>query len=366
MRYLRQNQMSWRYCFEKPYCLIHITVGMNQMSIKPEPVAHARFDGLDSLRGLAILAVMIGHFIPQAFPNNEWPIISSFGGAGVLLFFYLSGFLIFRNVQTQSVATFLVRRFFKLMPAYWVSVIVAIFMAYFFKEIPIPDATTIFSNLFMVQDFTRSESLSGVYWTLLIEARFYILIVLFCVLVGSERILWLLAALIIVDLSVYYSIGRGSVLITYLLSFFPGIVATKLFSSGRNNLHEYIAVGMLTSLCLYIFLPTANFQQTIYSLIFTGLLFIVLRYNFKNKILKFLGRISYSHYLFHVSIGYPLIDYMISDGSLSARISALIVASLVTVGIATLFFYLIENPIVNIGHTLSKNPLIANSLLLNS
>jgi peptidoglycan/LPS O-acetylase OafA/YrhL len=315
-----------------------------------------RLSGLDCLRGIAILLVMVGHFIPQAFPNAHFPVISTFGGGGVLLFFCLSGFLIFKNLQSQPAAVFLVRRLFKLMPMYWINVLAVVGMAKFLQIGNVPDPMTIIYNLLMVQDVTQVDLLSGVYWTLLIEVKFYFVMVVFCSIVGTQRIYWLLIALLAINMVVFYFLHRGSVLTTYLIAFFPGIIAAKEFSSGMRQLKvvELFFVGTVVALNLYICLPIGNAPQAIYSIVATALLLVALHQDFHNIFLSFFGKISYSHYLFHAVIGYPLLDYLSSCGRVLSPIAALCVASIVTVGIATVSFYFIETPAVKFGHSFSK------------
>lgn len=315
-----------------------------------------RYSSLDSLRGAAILLVMVGHMIPQAFPEIKFPLLSSFGGAGVLLFFYLSGFLIYKNIQTQTVYVFLVRRFFKLMPTYWASIVVIVILAGLQQGRTVPDFRTLLANILLIQDVARADLLSGVYWTLLIEAKFYVVMVLFCSVFGCRRINWLFFGLIAVNVLIYYFSGRGSLLTTYLISFFPGIVAAKLMLSGNGlrGRFEYCMVGVLSALSLYLFLPLAGECQSAYGVVFLGVLFAALRSHLCSKFLEFFGRISYSHYLFHTSIGYPLIDYIADNGGFAARAIALLVASVVTVGVATVSYYIFEKTFVDIGYKVSR------------
>jgi peptidoglycan/LPS O-acetylase OafA/YrhL len=70
--------------------------------------------------------------------------------------------------------------------------------------------------------------------------------------------------------------------------------------------------------------------------------------------MEFFGNISYSQYLLHTVIGYPLIDYFVSGGGVIERFLALMVSTVVTVGVATLSFYIIEKTAINIGHEVSS------------
>ena len=185
------------------------------MTNPPESAAGRHFDGLDILRGVAILLVMAAHFLPESFAVMKCRPIWSLGGAGVLLFFYLSGFLIFRNVQKQPAEIFLLRRFFKLFPAYWINVIIIFLAALWFHGSGPTDVKTFVSNLLMVQEFTHSDLLNGVYWTLQIEVKFYLVIAVFVYCFGSGRIYWLLGGLLLLNAALLPVMGRGSTLVTY-------------------------------------------------------------------------------------------------------------------------------------------------------
>src|SRR5262245_13030538 len=83
---------------------------------RPQP--EHRFLALDTLRGVAILMVLCGHFFPGRLVFGELAHhVNSLARGGVLLFFLLSGYLIFRNVERQDTAIFLSRRLFKIFPA---------------------------------------------------------------------------------------------------------------------------------------------------------------------------------------------------------------------------------------------------------
>ena len=67
-------------------------------SARPPPSLHGHQPVLDGVRGLAILMVMMFHFVAQMLPTNwlERTIVgvTKYGLLGVDLFFVLSGFLI--------------------------------------------------------------------------------------------------------------------------------------------------------------------------------------------------------------------------------------------------------------------------------
>ncbi|HEX2933980.1 MAG TPA: acyltransferase, partial [Bacteroidales bacterium] len=87
-----------------------------------------RLYGLDHLRALAILLVMVFHY-RQGFPAWFAP-IGNIGWTGVDLFFVLSGYLIgyqllkeMKNMNGISFRRFYLKRFFRIIPVYIVMLV---------------------------------------------------------------------------------------------------------------------------------------------------------------------------------------------------------------------------------------------------
>ncbi len=85
-----------------------------------------RLDGLDTLRAIAIIIVLIYHYKVVVSPENLFGFISSVGWTGVDLFFVLSGYLIgnqilsaFSKGQDFSLKLFYIRRFLRTLPNYY-------------------------------------------------------------------------------------------------------------------------------------------------------------------------------------------------------------------------------------------------------
>jgi peptidoglycan/LPS O-acetylase OafA/YrhL len=112
-----------------------------------------RYSELDTIRGIAALMVVLYHYsVRYEYPVN--PLISfDIGKYGVQLFFIVSGFVIILTLnKTAHAIDFIVFRFSRLYPAYWVAIIVTFSTAYLFtlpgREVGI-DASII--NLSMIQ-----------------------------------------------------------------------------------------------------------------------------------------------------------------------------------------------------------------------
>jgi len=139
---------------------------------------------LDFLRAVANLLVLGGHpaikandagpFLPLAY---VWHLI---GWTGVDLFFVLSGFLIggllfaeIRATGSLQVRRFLIRRAFKIWPAYYVYLLVQLAILSV-KQLPL---TLIVPFLLHVQNyFGRLDLLAGITWSLAIEEHFYLIL----------------------------------------------------------------------------------------------------------------------------------------------------------------------------------------------
>lgn len=118
-----------------------------------------RLQNIDALRGVCVLLVLFTHLAIA-----PWFV----GRVGVAAFFLVSGYVIPFSLQEtggiRSVLYFWIKRFFRLWPAYWLSILLAF-------AVMIPTATGqhakgILLNISMLQGFVGVENIIPVYWTL--------------------------------------------------------------------------------------------------------------------------------------------------------------------------------------------------------
>ncbi|MET8149794.1 acyltransferase family protein [Actinoplanes sp. NPDC049668] len=152
-----------------------------------------RLAALDGMRFLAAVAVMVFHYAvawridgvhppSQLLPAGSW--IAVYGCLGVEVFFMISGFVICMSSWGRRLGDFFASRVSRLYPAYWVAVLLTALVA---VALPLsggiwglvdPTPLGVAVNLTMVQEPLGVGSMDGVYWTLFVELRFYLLFVI--------------------------------------------------------------------------------------------------------------------------------------------------------------------------------------------
>ena len=186
------------------------------------PVSGATRDiiALDGLRGVAVLLVIVVHMFvwmqtivgPTGASALNWTsTVWGFGGTGVELFFVLSGFLLFMPYARAllglkafpSTRKFYTRRVLRIVPAYWVALIITI-IASVQTVLPAlrPQSSLEWYNLalhflFLQNvDYNIDFSMNGVFWSMAVEAQFYLILPLIAMLAyllvhrGRRTLLW--------------------------------------------------------------------------------------------------------------------------------------------------------------------------------
>ena len=141
-----------------------------------------RLPGLDLLRSLAIVWVMLFHSFIVGGLGTDWDWLSRFGWAGVDIFFVLSGFLIGTQVlrplqrgEPLQYGAFYARRAWRILPAF--AVMLALYVCFpRLREVPGLEPWWKFAS-FTVNlsiDYSRNQAFSHA-WSLCVEEHFYLL-----------------------------------------------------------------------------------------------------------------------------------------------------------------------------------------------
>jgi peptidoglycan/LPS O-acetylase OafA/YrhL len=338
--------------------------------------ARTYIPSLDSIRAVAIIGVFTSHLdVVRKSDNNMWSWLS--GDYGVRLFFVLSGYLIttlcLREEKTRatvSLVGFYIRRAFRLLPAYYITLVFYCMLIYsgiagvsgrhaedFSRALPY--------YLFYFNDFAPPAAFYQS-WSLAVEEKFYlvwpVLIFVCCAGTISSRvaltasligIFWLLDFRIPSQRFFAYS----DILIGCLLAILLqnercfGILTRISDSIGYVNI---LIVFFVYQLLLHPF-PELTF---LYSL---AAFFVLLSlttstanlYLIESKWMIWIGRRAYSIYLLHV-IAIQIVTKILPDGRgpLVALIAALLSLALATL-IADLMFRFVERPFIAKGRAMS-------------
>ena len=167
------------------------------MSFSPN-TSSLRLHGLDTLRALAIVVVMLYHFNMQGLLPLFMEPVAKVGWVGVDLFFVLSGFLIssqlFRPYLTgekPSAKDFYTRRAYRILPAFFV-VLLLYMRVPLWREAPGPYASWQYASFtwnLLLLGYPESRAFSHV-WSLCVEEHFYLVFPVLLLLLMRKPSVW--------------------------------------------------------------------------------------------------------------------------------------------------------------------------------
>ncbi len=174
------------------------------MNPTPNP-SSMRLHGLDSLRALAFLIVMLYHLNIQGLLPASFGSIARIGWIGVDLFFVLSGFLIGSQLLKPyligvrpSLWEFYRRRAFRILPAFLAVLLLYLFVP-LWREAPGPYASwqyaTFTWNLLLL-GYPEHRAFSHV-WSLCVEEHFYLVFPLLLLLLMRKPAVWKTASVLL-------------------------------------------------------------------------------------------------------------------------------------------------------------------------
>ena len=286
---------------------------------------------------------MLGHTLGYLY-SGAYSFFLSFlsGFFGVELFFVLSGILIGKLLiqvfekenYTKHLKNFILRRWFRTLPMYFIALFVYAFGDYFFDAIKNPEVP-VWKYFFFLQNFFEVKPMFfGVSWSLSVEEWFYVLFpfVLFLIKKGKPKIST--KSLFVIAISVFlfyflfmrflafsgshFSFYEGvrkvaffrldsivfGILMAFVLWFYPKFISEKkkiLFLNG-------CLILLLNQYLIFKdnFTHLQYFNTLYYSVLGFGLMLIFplfkdlkLKKSFFTKTITKISKISYSLYLVH-------------------------------------------------------------------
>jgi len=336
---------------------------------------------LDALRALAVLAVMVHHFLPvDRFIPNDYVTL---GLLAVRLFFVLSGFLItgillsYRSDERgNALRRFYFRRVLRIFPIYYLTLFIALAL----QVRPIQQGAfwhlTYLSNYVAVFHPEWMGPASH-FWTLAVEEQFYFVwpwIVLFVpskylgkTIVGTIALAVLFRAFVLFVLSASLdaaglftfatldSLGGGALL---ALFHYDERLRTRLPGLMKWFLIAGLGIVTLTTL-LYIYNKGFRILHT-FALLGISLLFMVLiektargfkgraKSVMENPVVLYIGRISYGLYVYHNFMLAIVLYYLLKRSAVPDYRLVALLATGSTFAAAVLSWHLIERPLAKL------------------
>jgi peptidoglycan/LPS O-acetylase OafA/YrhL len=203
-----------------------------------------RLAGLDGIRGLAALYVVINHVFLRAFPGYPvdhapfWAGWFIYGRFAVVVFIVLSGFSLALSParhgwRLDRISGFAARRARRILPAYWAALAFSLAVAWLLVPQPghgVPDAKSVLVNGLLVQNVVGAHSPNAAFWSMAVEAQLYLLFPLLLLIVRRFSAVVMLATVTLVVAAVGIVGPHVSRLDTFVIQSPPDLAA--LFAVG--------------------------------------------------------------------------------------------------------------------------------------
>jgi peptidoglycan/LPS O-acetylase OafA/YrhL len=171
-----------------------------------------RLGGLDGVRGLAALFVVVHHVFLRAFPGypvNRAPFWAGwliYGRFAVVVFIVLSGFSLALSParhgwRLDGVSRFASRRAWRILPPYWAALAFSLAVAWLAMPPPgqgAPDAKSVVVNGLLVQNLVGAPSPDRSFWSIAVEAQLYVVFPLLLLMVRRWGAIVMVAAVTLV------------------------------------------------------------------------------------------------------------------------------------------------------------------------
>lgn len=344
---------------------------------------------LDGLRAIAVIGVMIAHWLETKIQIDLLKNIPY--GSGVTLFFVLSGFLITKIIigfkeknkalgksNFHSVKAFYVRRSLRIFPIYYLTIFLA--FIYGIKGVSElwPWLVTYTTNIYMVLNGKYVGTFTH-FWSLAVEEQFYLFWVFVVIYIPKKHLrktilitialsllllyyfkfhtqYWLAEILVICSM---HTLGIGA-----LIAYYVKYDNLKINNLNLSNIKTLLLFLFVFYVIVFIYrkpddlyLLFKHFKNPILTLIYGIVVLIAIKDGFKgivkhileNKIMVYIGRISYGLYIYHLfmmPIYFRVIHkYFKIDAS---PIGYFFIYLALNIVISSISWYLIEKPINNL------------------
>lgn len=371
------------------------------MPLNKQQPLRPRISTIDGLRFLAALGVLwihtwTLHHNPRCYVGNiDFASFLALGGNGVDMFFVISGFCMYyfyaskNDFSYHDFYRFLVKRWVRLSPAFYVATMIYILAGKFIYHQKI-DIICNFSHSFFYLNYIFGQYYTAShFWTLTVEWQFYFIIPF--LLIYQNKTSFKKAFSLIFGLILLLAIGyvlilknQSDIITNTLLfrgiEFGCGILAAKALIKNSLFLKRrvwWMAMFIIITYAGRVFVAKQILEISFYySNLFRLLGFILMGSGFAgilylsvtstkwlnqilgNPVFKTMGRISYSFYLFHALVFPEIVKYSITSmpfvKGIMAPVISTCISTIILYPISLLSYKLLEKPYLSVGNLTTK------------
>jgi len=363
----------------------------------PEQQQH--LSELDSLRGIAAVAVMFFHFhfLWEESPHPRWeeklfmvpPLKFLIGGhAAVILFFLLSGFVLALpqiRGKKQSYAGYISKRICRIYLPYLVALFFAVAGCWRFHGLDAygywfhltwsaaPSRSLVLQHVLFLGDYDPS-AYNTAFWSVVQEMRISIVFPFVCafILRRSNSVGAAIGVLLFVIAFVVERFTRAPETVSAGISYLGIFIFGILVARSKDEMSAWLR--QMSRMKLRVF-----FWSSVFLFFYAHSLAVVLRVGVKgtdlitaiagvglilysladkrasaaltSRVPRFLGRISYSLYLLHGTVLFALV--YITYGKLPLW-AIFVPFFVITIGLATAMYKVVELPSIDLGHAIAE------------
>ncbi len=372
------------------------------------PTKIAKLSYLDSIRGLAAVIVVLGHSKDAFIQKKEYFSISDFfnhffefcfisGHFSVCIFFVLSGFVLSLGFFNNYDYNFILKQSIKRFPRLFLPVIFTSVLYWFAKEqswffnsevVNITHSTWFVKfwkesytikqlilrcgyDLFLFNDHGFLKNINFCLWTMPIELKYsFLLFLVICFIRNSFM------AIVVNTILIFTLVMYADTLFIYFLGFLLGINISFLYTNKIFNLNSFgrsalLVFGLLLGCNLDLifnfkvqYLTVSTFTITL-NLIGASMIIIAILSSKKmqnilnNKILLYLGKISFSLYLIHPLVIGTIVSrlYLYLNNSFSydfTYITVMIISLILSLLLGDIIYRFIDKPSIKFAEIIYK------------
>jgi len=347
----------------------------------------ARLRTFDTLRGLAIMGVIIYHTAEKIPSKMAWvDALAGRGMFGVQLFYFVSAITMchmwkLREGESSPVRKFYIRRFFRIAPLFWIAIPVYQLINGFEASYWAPEGLGAL-QIMLAATFLHGfwvDSINSVVpgsWSIAAEMTFYALFPFLVLKIKQKRMVYLVLASVVWGLNTF-------VLRAWVADFFAGyyhpsstaIVEEYLYMNFLNQAPifllgcylyfalqqkpskaelAYLAGWLLLGLAFKLFFQIEGFGFLVVCMGLGVFVYGAMRLQPRFKPLERLGQNSYAIYLVHFMVLHYWRGLSPWQAGLPAFVLAVAVITLTSYGLALLIHAVLEKPVQRWVETITR------------